>query len=691
MEQSLKNYYYLKNNQKITQYISNIIESLVKTRQNQILLPTPIFIREDNSSFITLFSQPKSPFLYLLFISLANYNENKIKEVKIEFKREKNFSLGEVILSFDKRHMIFLNEDKNKAFILLNFVDEIILNNNDSIELKDNNYFEIDKGKILEIKFNKIEDIDDIVLYAIYCDNNILSIFNNKYINKEFSIFLNTPLTDFQIVKKAKNQYDLFILDISGNFRYIKNIQDIKNIPKSDDNKLMLKIDIYDKIPKNINNTDIENMYKKCYIQNIALENNSNNNNDIIFVIRTTKNSFEVGILINEKIYIIKKYNFEINEKENIDEIIPINNELGKNLIKTDKNIYLLDLPSLSSLFLPLFSDKNTQNKKEDILLIINEILKRINLSLILKLPSKLDKKNFAINYNFYNNNLLCIKYKFPSIIIKVYEFEIESIKNESNINKNLNLEDINNKSDDVKKLMQNLLASIEKGKELFLKNEIENNKKEEYYNKVLEEINSNMEIINNDNNNISSNFNESIELMKEWYINAYTNIKLYGDLVKNKYNTITNTIEKNESLFDQINKDEEIVNNLKKNIENKFKLINQNEKEITELKRKNNKLINDFYLINSNNVKSEKNFANELIKRINNSILKNIQCLENNLIKHDVLLSEINFEQMKNFPLTMKYLDDYQKEKAKSLIDSINNLMNTLKNFDGRIKEKEK
>ena len=690
MEQSLKNYYYLKNNQKITQYISNIIESLVKTRQNQILLPTPIFIREDNSSFITLFSQPKSPFLYLLFISLANYNENKIKEVKIEFKREKNFSLGEVILSFDKRHMIFLNEDKNKAFILLNFVDEIILNNKDSIELKDNNYFEIEKGKILEIKFNKIEDIDDIVLYAIYCDNNILSIFNNKYINKEFSIFLNTPLTDFQIVKKAKNQYDLFILDISGNFRYIKNIQDIKNIPKSDDNKLMLKIDIYDKIPKNINNTDIENMYKKCYIQNIALENNSNNNNDIIFVIRTTKNSFEVGILINEKIYIIKKYNFEINEKENIDEIIPINNELGKNLIKTDKNIYLLDLPSLSSLFLPLFSDKNTQNKKEDILLIINEILKRINLSLILKLPSKLDKKNFAINYNFYNNNLLCIKYKFPSIIIKVYEFEIESIKNESNINKNLNLEDINNKSDDVKKLMQNLLASIEKGKELFLKNEIENNKKEEYYNKVLEEINSNMEIINNDNN-ISSNFNESIELMKEWYINAYTNIKLYGDLVKNKYNTITNTIEKNESLFDQINKDEEIVNNLKKNIENKFKLINQNEKEITELKRKNNKLINDFYLINSNNVKSEKNFANELIKRINNSILKNIQCLENNLIKHDVLLSEINFEQMKNFPLTMKYLDDYQKEKAKSLIDSINNLMNTLKNFDGRIKEKEK
>ena len=43
----------------------------------------------------------------------------------------------------------------------------------------------------------------------------------------------------------------------------------------------------------------------------------------------------------------------------------------------------------------------------------------------------------------------------------------------------------------------------------------------------------------------------------------------------------------------------------------------------------------------------------------------------------------------MKNFPLTMKYLDESQKEKIKSLMDSINNLISTLKNFQEKIKEK--
>ena len=51
-------------------------------------------------------------------------------------------------------------------------------------------------------------------------------------------------------------------------------------------------------------------------------------------------------------------------------------------------------------------------------------------------------------------------------------------------------------------------------------------------------------------------------------------------------------------------------------------------------------------------------------------------------------LLNGINFEQMKNFPLTMKYLDESQKEKIKSLMDSINNLISTLKNFHEKIKE---
>ena len=71
--------------------------------------------------------------------------------------------------------------------------------------------------------------------------------------------------------------------------------------------------------------------------------------------------------------------------------------------------------------------------------------------------------------------------------------------------------------------------------------------------------------------------------------------------------------------------------------------------------------------------------------------MIASIKYLENNVINIDESLSKINFEQIKNFPLTMKYLDETQKEKIKSLINSINNFMNTLRNFHKKIQEKEK
>ena len=73
----------------------------------------------------------------------------------------------------------------------------------------------------------------------------------------------------------------------------------------------------------------------------------------------------------------------------------------------------------------------------------------------------------------------------------------------------------------------------------------------------------------------------------------------------------------------------------------------------------------------------------------MNNYILRKIKFVENNLLNNNDSLNDINFQQMKNFPLTMKYLDVSQKEKLFSFIDSINNLINTLKKFHDRFKEK--
>ena len=135
--------------------------------------------------------------------------------------------------------------------------------------------------------------------------------------------------------------------------------------------------------------------------------------------------------------------------------------------------------------------------------------------------------------------------------------------------------------------------------------------------------------------------------------------------------------------------KSDEIILNIKKRIENKFKLIEKNEKEITQLKKDNSDLIQEFYLMNNNDTQNCKNLSNEIIKRMNNYILRKIKFVENNLLNNNDSLNDINFQQMKNFPLTMKYLDVSQKEKLFSFIDSINNLINTLKKFHDRFKEK--
>ena len=677
MEENLKNLYYLKNNEKQSPYISYIINSLLKSKKNQILILSPIFIREDHSSLVIFFKEINSNYLYISLISLINTNENNYKEIKIEFKKEHNFSFGEIKISHDKKNLIILNENKTKAYIILNFIEEIILNNNNSIKLQENNYFEIKEGNILDIKFNNSENDDDIIIYAIYSSNNILSIFNNKYLGKEFQIFLNESIIDFQIIKKG-NEYDLYLFDKSGNFKLIKNIHDIKNIPKSDKSDLVQNIDKYEKILYNMNSVYTINEYKKCFLQFYNTENKMN----ILYVIRAANNAINFGILVNNKLHIIK--NYDLTEEENIDKIIPINSELNKCLIKSDKNIYLLDIASLSLLFLPSSLNDNKKNN-QDFLLIINEIINKIKFSLLLKLPSKLDNKCFAINYNFYNNNLLIIKTKYPEIIIKIYDFEIDIINNN---NKNINIENDKNKiNDDTKILMKDLLLSIKQQKEMFLSNQIIQKNKEEYYNKILEEIfsNINKDIINNN----SININEAIGLMKEWYTNAYTNIKLYGELIKNKNKLINNNVEKSKKFSEQMKKSDEIILNIKKRIENKFKLIEKNEKEITQLKKDNSDLIQEFYLMNNNDTQNCKNLSNEIIKRMNNYILRKIKFVENNLLNNNDSLNDINFQQMKNFPLTMKYLDVSQKEKLFSFIDSINNLINTLKKFHDRFKEK--
>ena len=112
MEENSKNYYYLKNNEKQSQYITYTINSLIKSKQDQILILSPIFIKEDNSSLIVFFTVQNFCCLYISFISLINANENKFKEIKIEFNKEHKFTLGEIQISQNKKNLIILKLKK---------------------------------------------------------------------------------------------------------------------------------------------------------------------------------------------------------------------------------------------------------------------------------------------------------------------------------------------------------------------------------------------------------------------------------------------------------------------------------------------------------------------------------------------------------------------------------------------------
>ena len=680
MERSNQNYFYLEENKNLSKYISNIINTYQKKHPNKIFHLTPICLLEEYSALI-LFSSDLSN-LYMTYISL-NSKDNKYREIKINFPKKK-FILDEINLTSDKKHLILFNQEKNQAFIILNYTNEILSNNNDNINLEQKNFFEITKGKILDIKFNERnnDDINDdnLVIYAIKCDNNILSIFNTNYPNKEFQIFFKDDISDYHILKNKEHNYDLYIMNNSGFFSAIKNINDVDKIPKSDESELILKIKSYDKILYNINNININSTYNKCYLVS---------DNNIISVIRTaSSNIIDIGMLINDKIFWIKKYSIENNER--IYKIIKINEHINTNynnkfLISTDKNNFLLNIPYLSI----LFSMKNKNNINE-IISIINEMISKINFTLLLKLPNNADKNSFCINYNFYMSNILCIKKnKIENLIVKIYEFQIDNKLTVAKNNNNIIYDDKNELNNE-KNIMMNLKINIEQDTEIFQKNEININQKEEYFNKIIEEIFNSINNSVNINNSPNNNINQNLDMMNDAYSNAYFNIKLYGDLIKNKYDLINNNIEKIQKYEKKVEKSNEIIDNLKKRIENKIKIVENNEKEILMLKKENANLINDYYILSENN-NQQKNFTNELIQRINHYLTKNISFVENNIINNSICssLDKINFEKMKNFPLNMKYLDDSQKEKLKNIINSVNNLSLSLKNLHEKFNEK--
>ena len=688
------NHYFLKYNENLSNFISNTIEYYKKNKNKEIFMNS-IFFNDDSLYLIFISYSDASNYLTIIQVTSQ---ENNIKEIELIVPKGKIFMFGSLKLSEDKKHLVLFNKERNKIFIIFNYIQAIKINNKIILE----NYYENEKNNISDIKFNSSLEqnslIDkDLILYGIYCDNNNLFLFNNKILNKKFQIYFNEPFLDFQIISNINGGYDLYIMNYFGNFKYIKNINDIKNIPKSDKSELFQKIKIYDKIAYNINNSPmiLNNKFIKCYFQP---QNNLNEkimkSINIAIVLRATFNILDIGVLINNNIFIYKKYYLNEKEKEKdnineekIEEIMSLNNILNKFIIKSNFSIYVLDIPNLFNLCLILNKNnsENDEQIKQEMLLEINDIISKISLSMVLKLP--LNNNNITIIYNFYRGSIFLIKNTKNNLIIRIYDYEIDEpnlFEDESNnsILKN------NNKEIEERLLMEKLLKLIIIEKEHLKKNNINTINKSEYAYKVLEEFSHNIYNLINNSNEKTRNINSYIEQINELYEKLYISLKLYGENIKNENVIIKNSLRKRNQICENIKRDEENINKIKKNIEDKLKIIEENQNKIMKYRNNNNDLIYEYYLKNMNINNEDKNYANELVKRANNYVLKNIKFMKE-MSNNNNISYNLDFEQFNNFPLTIKYLNDNQKKEINHIIDLIKKLSFILQQFHEQFKKK--
>ena len=705
------NYYYLNYNENLSSYIFNIIDYYRKNNRTKDTDISSIFFNE--STLHLMFISLSLNKIYLTLIP-ATSKEAKIKEIEL-IPEKKGFCYGYMKLSEDKKHIVLFDKNENKIFILFDYIR--IISSDDVDKIKLDNLYE-NENMIIDIKFNFCSSDNNLILYGINCDNNNLSLFNNNYLNKEFNVYFDDDFIDFQIIKNAYDGYDLYVMNSYGNFRIIKNIQDVKNIPKSDKSELIEKIKIYDRIVHNINNCPkiLKNDYIKFYFQpqndineKIKKEKTEKETN-IMTVLRLSTHTLDIGILISGKIFLIKKYYFdEENEsqkslknklknddenlkKENFNSIVPIENYLNKYLIIYNNIIYFVDIPSLFNLYLPL-SEGNSYNeelKKQEILLIINEIISKITLSVVLKLPFEQDK-NFSITYNFYKGNLFCIQRQnnnLNNLMIKIYNFELDDptlYENESN---NAIIYDKEN-NNNIREYMESTLQKIKIEIDNLKKREIKDNNINEYYKKLLEEYSVNINnLINiyNNNNDIDSKINQ----INNCYKNLYLSIQLYGQKIKDKNEFINDCLSKRVKFEKNMTKDEENLNNAMHRINKKLKMIEENQNKIMKLRDESNNNMHKYYLMNMNNKNTEKNYTNELIKRINNHTLKNIEFLKEKM-KDNNYFDRPKFEELQNFPLSMKYLNNNQINEMKNIINMMKQLKNILLQYHEKLKIEKK
>ena len=673
----------LRCNADYTNYFSKIInEYQNKNIEEEININTILF----NSEllyliFLTQSINKNENFLVIFNANNTNQYENSTCKIKLIFQNNEEVNISKLNFSEDKKHLIFFDFTNSKIYVFQKYlaVVENILNEKKNVIILDK-FFDLDEKNINHIKFcNEIlnNNNNELIIFGVLSNSRVIKLFNSNYLNQEFKIIFNgNDILDFQLIKNSDENLVLYLLNSYGDILLTSNIHNPDNLPTNDDNPNINKLQIIKG-----NNIPYYSIISPKYFFSFYIESEVNKNPDLhseIICIRVSKNYIDIGIILNNKLFILNYYNFNENNEE-LNEIIKIdncrNNRTNRYILKSNIYYYLLEIPSIHNVFYFLNEQNISDTQKmQGILLQIKNISIKINLNMILKIPIiKNINTNFSIKTNFYLDNIFMIQRKKNnnnfSYNIKIFDFDLSS-----NIYNNNDIQLINHDNnkdiiENYKELLQTILAS----QNFFYKTEInehQNQKKvcDDALNELSNYLNNNNQIMNNEINL------DIINKLEEVYKQIYKSIDLYGKNIKKRYENYLNESKKQKTFFDNENQINSNINDVKKRIEEKLGKIKNNENEIIKLGKENEEMLNKEYLNKINFENVGKLNVNELLERINNYTIDKIKNYEN----IDNSRTTINLEKLKSLQkleIILKNIDPSIKEKYELLISNLREL----------------
>ena len=605
---------------------NNTVQDIIKDREK-------IYLNEDMNENINIFKDKKSikkndistqdkeiNFIQRFYNLEEAYRKNKILEelrknneleaCKINHNIKTNESLNNRNKKFNFFYLNNTNYSNNKY---TNLTDRILrFNENQMVEDDYKNYTASYRDKMVVdsmIKLNR-NNIEDDSLTELKSEEDSFSFFDENNGNNSQNIKKNYAKSKF-------NKMNMIKFNRKYNFKFINN-----NFKKIDKNK-----------NKSINNNSIKKYYSKEINNDIKEENNknisikiSNNKNKELKKYFTSNKEYELNIQKNKNNFLIKELMNKINKKKKLN----LNNN---NFLHSNININLTDymLEQIPRIHKNIKNKNKRYSKNKEI---INKNNKTLNEEYFI---NHILKKKIHKNFGIYPINKGKINYsqkisvnsKNKGCIIKSYNFNSLTSKNQKNRNLNIPIKEINYnyefpnknignnsqrtvlynniknkiKNDDNKNYLNKILIKDNKNKTLtssFLK---QNKKKKNLLNKTLNcnnkelnfsvknSIKKNNITKNNDIQNLSYNYFKNKK-------NLYGSHIIYSPLFE-------------EDIFNYKTK-ENVKNYITKNNNNNYinitSINNKTNKKIYIKKKYNYFNINDFY--NSNNIYKRKKLS---------------------------------------------------------------------------------